>query len=76
LSNGSLTKHILFFIYRSIPVGDISRITPHKKNGKWSYGTVVSIYSRNGKKLTLQPNHPQPFLAALHQQAPQAEYLL
>jgi hypothetical protein len=76
LSNGLLAKRILFVAWRSIPVGDISKIVPHEKNGKWSYGTVVTVYSRNGEKLTLQPNHPQLFLAALHAQTPQAEYLL
>ena len=76
LSNGILTKQILFFTFRSFPVGEIESIRPHKKNGKWSYGTVVTIWSKTGEKLTLQPNHPKPFLEMLRQQAPQAEYLL
>ena len=46
-----------------------------KKNGKWSYGTVINVFASNGKKLTLQPNKPAPFLKMLHEQAPQAEYL-
>ena len=76
LSNGQLTKHIFFFTYRSIPTSDISQIVPHKKNGKWSYGTVVDVFSNHGEKLTLQPNRPQPFLEMLREQAPQAAYLL
>lgn len=76
LSNGILTKQIFFFPFRSFPVGEIESIRPHKKNGKWSYGTVVTIWSKTGQKLTLQPNHPKPFLELLRQQAPQAEYLL
>jgi hypothetical protein len=76
LSNGLLTKHVLFFTYKSIHTSDISRIVPHKKNGKWSYGTVVDVFSNDGEKLTLQPNRPQPFLAMLREQAPQAAYLL
>jgi hypothetical protein len=76
LSNGVLTKHVFFLTFRSFPVGEITRIEPHKKDGKKGYGTVVNIFSSEGQKLTLQPNHPVPFLTALHQQAPQAEYLL
>jgi hypothetical protein len=76
LSNGVLTKHVFFLTFRSFPVGEITRIEPHKKDGKKGYGTVFTVFSRDGKKLTLQPNHPEPFLTLLHQQAPQAEYLL
>jgi hypothetical protein len=75
LSEGVLTKHVFFIALRSFPVGEIMRIAPHEKNGKWSYGTVITVFSNNGQRLTLQPNHPEPFLALLHQQAPQAEYL-
>ena|ERR1035438_1388828 len=76
LRSGILKKRILLITYRSFPVGEIESIRPHKKNGKWSYGTVVDIYSATGKKLTLQPNHPSAFLEMLRQQARQAEYLM
>ena len=76
LSNGRLKKQILFFTFRSFPLDEIESIRPHKRNGKWSYGTVVTIWSKNGQKLTLQPNHPKPFLEMLRQQAPEAKYLL
>jgi hypothetical protein len=73
LSNGLLTTRVLFFV-RRISIGEISRITPHKMSGKRGNGTVVNIFSRNGTKITLQPD--QPFLASLRAQAPQADYLL
>ena len=75
LSNGLLTTRWLFFVHQKIPVGEICRIAPHKMSGKRENGTVVNIYSRNGTKITIQPAHPQPFLAALREQAPQAAYL-
>jgi predicted membrane metal-binding protein len=74
LRNGVLKRRLLFFTHRTIPVAEIDSVRPHKKNGKWSYGTVVDIYPRTGKKLTLQPNHPQPFLALLREQSPQASF--
>jgi hypothetical protein len=75
LSEGILTQRVFGFPYRRFPVQEITRIVPHKKNGKWSYGTVINVFASNGKKLTLQPNKPTPFLKMLHEQAPQAEYL-
>ena len=76
LSSGVLTKHVFFFKWRSFPVDEITTIAPHKKNGKRSYGTVVQITSQAGETLTLQPNHPEPFLTQLRAAAPQAQYLL
>jgi len=76
LSNGILTKRILFLKLRSFPVGEIDSIQPHRKNGKWSYGTVIEVWSKGGSKLTLQPNKPKPFLTSLKEQAPQARFLL
>jgi hypothetical protein len=75
LSGGVLTRRVLFFPYQRIRVDEIARIAPHEKNGKWSYGTVVNVFARNGEKLTVQPDQPLPFLAALREQAPQAAYL-
>ena len=75
LSNGVLTRRVFFFPYKRIPVADIACIAPHRKNGKWSYGTVVDVYRHDGEKFTFQPNRPEAFLAALREQAPQAEYL-
>jgi hypothetical protein len=76
LSNSILTKRAFLIPIKRFPVWEIESIRPHKKNGKWGYGTVVTIWSKSGQKLTLQPNHPKPFLEMLRQQAPQAEYLL
>src|ERR1700733_14713250 len=76
LSEGVLTKQILFITWRSFPVSEITSIIPHNKHNKWSYGTVVNIFHNSGKKITLQPNKPGPFLAMLREQAPQADYLL
>ena len=75
LSDGVLTRRILFFT-RTFSVSEISRIAPHKRNGQRSYGTVVTVFTSDGDKLTLQPNLPGPFLALLRQQAPQAECLI
>jgi hypothetical protein len=74
LRHGFLKRRLIFFSHRTIPVAEIETVRPHKKNGKWSYGTVVDIYPRTGKKLTLQPNDPQPFLALLREQSPQASF--
>ena len=76
LDGGILTKRILFLKFRSFPVGEIDSIQPHRKNGKWSYGTVIEVWSKGGSKLTLQPNKPKPFLTSLKEQAPQARFLL
>jgi hypothetical protein len=76
LSISELTKRTFFFFLTSFPVNEIESIEPHKNNGKWGYGTVIVIWSKTGQKLTLQPNHPKPFLEMLRKQAPQAEYLL
>ena len=75
LSNGVLTKHVFWFKFRSFSVSEITRIVPHRKNGVGGRGIVADIYSSNGQKLTLQPNHPEAFLAMLHRETPQAEYL-
>ena len=76
LDGGTLTKRIFLLPFRKFPVDRIERIQPHKKNGKWGYGTVVNVFSQSGEKLTLQPNRPRRFLEMLRQQAPQAIYLL
>jgi len=74
LSHGKLERRLFFFTLRTLPVTEIESVRPHKKNGKWSYGTVVDIYPRTGKKITLQPNDPHPFLALLREQSPQASF--
>jgi hypothetical protein len=74
LSHGKLESRLFFFARRTLPFTEIESVRPHKKNGKWSYGTVVDIYPRTGKKITLQPNDPQPFLALLREQSPQASF--
>jgi hypothetical protein len=74
LSHGNLESRLFFFTRRTLPVTEIESVRPHRKNGKWSYGTVVDIYPKTGKKLTLQPNDPQPFLALLREQSPQASF--
>jgi hypothetical protein len=74
LSDGILTRRCLWFT-RCIAVREISLITPHPRNGQRGYGTVATLFTRDGSKLNLQPNLPMPFLTLLHQQAPQAEYL-
>jgi hypothetical protein len=76
LSNGELTKHVLWLRFRSMAVEDICRIAPHKRNGQRGYGTVAEVFSRDGQKLTLQPNLPEDFLAALRYEASGAEYLM
>ena len=76
LADGVLTKRIFLYPLASFPVGEIASIQPHPKNGKWGYGTVFVVWSKDGGKMTLQPNRPEAFLALLREQAPQAEYLL
>jgi hypothetical protein len=76
LRSGILRKRIFLFSYRCFAVGDIESVRPHRKNGRWSYGTVIEVWSEAGKKLTLQANHPVAFLALLRQQAPQAKFLV
>ena len=44
LSHGKLERRLFFFTLRTLPVTEIESVRPHKKNGKWSYGTVVDIY--------------------------------
>jgi hypothetical protein len=75
-SNGVLTSRVFLIPFGRFAVGEIERVQPHKNNGKWGNGTVVVIWSKSGRKLTLQPNDPEPFLSMLRQQAPQAEFLL
>jgi hypothetical protein len=74
LSGGVLQKRVLFFTWKRFNVDEIVTVEPHRKNGKWSYGTVVTIRSKSGEKLTLQPNHPVLFPAMLKQQAPGADF--
>jgi hypothetical protein len=74
LSHGKLEMRQFFFARRTVPVAEIESVRPHKNNRKWSYGTVVDIYPRTGKRITLQPNDPQPFLALLREQSPQASF--
>lgn len=74
LKNGILEKRIFLFPFRVFPVSDIESVRPSKKNGKWTIGTVLDIYTRTGKKLTLNPNDPRTFLALLREQAPQASF--
>ena len=76
LRNGILMKQILLIPYKVLPVFDIKRVEPHKNNLKWGYGTVVIVTTKLGEELTLQPNHPTEFLAALRREAPQAEFLV
>ena len=76
LANGVLTKRVFLVPYRTFQVDEIETIQPHPKNGKLGYGTVIELYARAGKKLTLQPNNPVPFLASLREQAPSAKFLL
>ena len=87
LEDGHLRKQVAFIPAADLPVTEITRIEPHKKNGKWSYGTCFIVYSAPASTLnllpretesyvTLQPNKPAPFLALLREQAPQAEFLL
>ena len=74
MTGGFLQKRVLFFTWKRFNVDEIVTVEPHRKNGKWSYGTVVTIWSKTGEKLTLQPNRPVPFLAMLKQQAPGADF--
>jgi hypothetical protein len=76
LSEGVLTKKLLFFNFRTFPVDEIASIAPHKKNGRRGYGLVINVFSKTGAKLTLQPNDPELFLRLLRSQAPQAQYLV
>jgi hypothetical protein len=76
LRDGVLKRRIFLFTYRSFPVNEIASVQPHPKHGKWGYGVVVTVWSKSGKKLTLQPNHPQAFLDLLRHEASQAEFLL
>jgi len=77
LSEGVLTKRIFLVPYRSFLVDEIESVQqPHKNSGKWVYGAVIVVCSKSGKKLTLQPNKPEAFLALLRKEAPQAAYLL
>jgi hypothetical protein len=71
-----LTTRNLVFIVQRFPVAEITRIATPKYKGKWILGTTVYVYSNNGKMMSLQLSRPQPFLAMLHEQTPQAEYLV
>jgi hypothetical protein len=74
LENGILIKRVFLFPACKLYIDQIQSVLPHRKNGKWGYGTVVIILGRSGQKMTLQPNHPKEFLAALREQAPQAAF--
>jgi hypothetical protein len=76
LRDGLLIKRIFLIPVSILPVREIEIVRPHKKNEKWSYGTVVEILSRAGTKLVFQPDHPQQFLTLLREQAPQANFQL
>jgi hypothetical protein len=76
LANGALTKRVFLIPYRAFRVDEIETVRPHPKNGKLGYGTVIELYTRAGKNLTLQPNNPAPFLASLREQAPSAKFSL
>lgn len=76
LSNGVLMNRKLFFWSKCFAVSEIESVEPHQQNGKWSYGAVFNVWTKSGEKLTLQPNHPEPFLAMLKQQAPGADFRL
>jgi hypothetical protein len=74
LKDGVLTKRFLFVPWKKLNIAEISRIVPHPKSGKWGYGTCLMVITKTGQFLTLQPNHPAPFLAFLRQMAPEAEF--
>jgi hypothetical protein len=76
LSGGVLKSRRLFFWRRNFPVNEIESIAPHNKDGKWGYGVVIVVRSKSGEKLTLQPNHPSPFLAMLKREATGASFLV
>ena len=76
LEDGHLRNQFCFIPTANFPVKEITRIEPHKKNGKLGYGTIFIVRTTSGKRLTLSPNKPAPFLALLREQAPQAEFLL
>ncbi len=76
LSGGVLEKRVLFFPWKTIAVDEITKVLPHRRHGKPRYGMVLIVCSKGGDRLTLQPNHPEPFLAMLRQQASQAEFLV
>jgi hypothetical protein len=74
LKEGLLQKRILFVPWKRLPVDSIRKVVPHPKNGKWGYGTCLIVVTESGRSLTLQPNHPVPFLSLLRKVAPAAEF--
>jgi hypothetical protein len=74
LRDGFLVKRVFFVPWKKLRVDEISRVVPHPKNGKWSYGTCLIVITKSGEFLNLQPNHPTPFLASLRQMSPHAEF--
>jgi hypothetical protein len=74
LKGGLLEKRVLFVPWKKLSVDEISRVAPHPKNGKWGYGTCLIVITKSGQSLSLQPNHPAPFLSLLRNLAPAAEF--
>ena len=77
LTDGVLTERIFSFIRNSFPVEEIERVLPHGLDGSRSYGTVVIVTSKSGRKMTVQLNNrPERFFDMLREQSPQAEFYL
>jgi hypothetical protein len=73
LGEGSLTTR-RFFWARSVRVDEIRRVVPHPNSGRRGYGMCLIVITESGRFLTLQPNHPVPFLSLLRKVAPAAEF--
>jgi hypothetical protein len=74
LGGGMLTRRVFLIPLKQIPLAKIESVQPHRRNGKWGYGTVFEVHSSDGTTISMQPADPQSVLTLLRAESPQAAF--